>query len=768
MMFGIPPTAGPKPAFMRFSEKEFHSVYAKTQQSLTAFATEIQMPEDSKEDIQEPEDLDEPGLDFLDLSELPLGNPEAANAFVRDLVDRPNDLFFQPHLRKVDLGSVGKKDLAIRILKWLRFKRGVTHIHTFRSQPFGQSNNDGDDIDDTDGDVLKPLDIKKLEWLALHISIQTVEAVAPNVEEVTVVWKQKLGPDGWLFALKHGTLEKLKKINIASVVNDKICFPRGHVISKNLIPAFMNRLASCRPEIEVSYYEPHVSGELPDLAISNDNSPDTGDDWFNELQRWRLHPIHELTPPSPVRVAILDTGVDAFHPILRDKIVAQKSFLPQAHDFVDSVGHGTHLAGLVLKVAPQADILVGRVFTRTKKDAQTAAEGIQWAIDNKVDIILCSWGFRTEYERDALEKVIKLAFESDICVIAATPNRDDATSKDYTYPAEFEEVLAIAGCGQSAERRVFTCPKHDFLFPGTNLSSAYPRYLAGEGESEFRLSGSSMAAAVAAGYSAMLLEYRSALDIGKRKVEFLRTLLRAVMFGKDEVSHRFVTWKDFNNKAWGRSGSSDEEHVESLKKFLRKNLGPAAVDQVAPPAPMDAGELQRPRPPPTPCHTKSPPAVRPSPPHHFHRPNPFTNGGYSQRNRSPPPKYDSWASSSTYQHLNTPSPQQQRSKADGRASSTSRDRQGEPFSRPANPPANPSPQNEYFVCSNCGRYLPPFLKGNHQCSLRQAKEQEEEEKKVIDDNLCPKCNYMVPPWKKSTHPCFQPALPAKALKFFWA
>jgi subtilisin family serine protease len=75
-----------------------------------------------------------------------------------------------------------------------------------------------------------------------------------------------------------------------------------------------------------------------------------------------------------IKVAILDTGIDAGHHKFHSCINSRKSFLPDAHDFLDPDGHGTHMAGLVHHVAPNAKLLIGRIFDNTSYNQVCAAE----------------------------------------------------------------------------------------------------------------------------------------------------------------------------------------------------------------------------------------------------------------------------------------------------------------------------------------------------------------------------------------------------------
>ena len=73
-----------------------------------------------------------------------------------------------------------------------------------------------------------------------------------------------------------------------------------------------------------------------------------------------------------VRIAILDTGIDlpeyALH-TYEDRVKDFKDWIlgeEGRSQWTDSDGHGTHSAGLLMKVAPEADIYVARVFEKQK------------------------------------------------------------------------------------------------------------------------------------------------------------------------------------------------------------------------------------------------------------------------------------------------------------------------------------------------------------------------------------------------------------------
>lgn len=105
-----------------------------------------------------------------------------------------------------------------------------------------------------------------------------------------------------------------------------------------------------------------------------------------------------------VKVAVLDTGVDATHPDLRGRVAEQKNF-SQSPDTVDHVGHGTHVAATIAGtgaaangerkgVAPDADLLIGKVLGDDGSGNESdVIAGMEWAAANApiVNMSLGSW-----------------------------------------------------------------------------------------------------------------------------------------------------------------------------------------------------------------------------------------------------------------------------------------------------------------------------------------------------------------------------------------
>lgn len=183
------------------------------------------------------------------------------------------------------------------------------------------------------------------------------------------------------------------------------------------------------------------------------------------------------------RVLILDTGIDRDHPALKDNYEKGQDFVgdnnsPYAE--ADKVGHGTHVAGTVgalfgtegfVGVAPKAKMLMGRVCSELGCSNIAVTTGINWGIQEKVDIISMSLGgpFATLAERRAVEA----AEAAGVVVVAASGN--DGQPR-VSYPAAFPTAIAVGAMNEKVEKADFSNwgPELDVMAPGVAVVSAVP------------------------------------------------------------------------------------------------------------------------------------------------------------------------------------------------------------------------------------------------------------------------------------------------------
>jgi subtilisin family serine protease len=110
-----------------------------------------------------------------------------------------------------------------------------------------------------------------------------------------------------------------------------------------------------------------------------------------------------------VKVAVLDTGVDAKHPDLKDKIAGfcevsadgRRVEEPAKESWRDSAEHGTHCCGTVvggrasgrwIGMAPNAKILAAMVLKNGIGTDAQILKGMEWAINKGADVISMSLG----------------------------------------------------------------------------------------------------------------------------------------------------------------------------------------------------------------------------------------------------------------------------------------------------------------------------------------------------------------------------------------
>jgi subtilisin family serine protease len=144
-----------------------------------------------------------------------------------------------------------------------------------------------------------------------------------------------------------------------------------------------------------------------------------------------------------VKIAVLDTGVDATHPDLKDQVIATKNF-STATTTADKVGHGTHVASIAAGtgaaspagsggkykgVAPGAKILAGKVLDDTGSgDDSGILAGMEWAAEQGAQVVNLSLGGMDTPEIDPLEAAVnKLSAEKGMLFAIAAGNSGPET-----------------------------------------------------------------------------------------------------------------------------------------------------------------------------------------------------------------------------------------------------------------------------------------------------------------------------------------------------
>lgn len=201
---------------------------------------------------------------------------------------------------------------------------------------------------------------------------------------------------------------------------------------------------------------------------------------------------------ASARVMVLDTGIDKDHPSLKENIEAMKDFVGdnnKPYPAWDQVGHGTHCAGTIAGmvdetgftgVAPSAKILMGRVCSTQGCSNLAVAKGINWGIEQKVDVISMSLGgsFSTPSERNAVAQALK----AGVTVVAASGN--DGSNK-VGYPAALPGVIAVGAMDVNETKADFSQygPELSVVAPGVAVNSSVPQGTGRESKVELTING---------------------------------------------------------------------------------------------------------------------------------------------------------------------------------------------------------------------------------------------------------------------------------------
>lgn len=202
-----------------------------------------------------------------------------------------------------------------------------------------------------------------------------------------------------------------------------------------------------------------------------------------------------------MRVAILDSGIFP-HIDLREKIIYGKNFTSEGNsqNVEDNNGHGTHVAGIIHDIIPEAQLLIVKVLDRYGKgNIEDVTEGIYYAIEKNVDIINISISF--EDEDKEMEEAIQLAKDKNIPVICAAGNNNVIE-----YPAQYG--ISAGSLDPTSGNISEFCSKDCVIYaPGENVTSTYLN------DSYETMTGTSMATAKVTGYIAK--EIKNKRDIVK-------------------------------------------------------------------------------------------------------------------------------------------------------------------------------------------------------------------------------------------------------------
>jgi len=222
------------------------------------------------------------------------------------------------------------------------------------------------------------------------------------------------------------------------------------------------------------------------------------------FQQVNLGDVHGAYQGDQQLIAVIDTGIDLRHPALINKLengidLVDNDNLPNDRGPGLVQGHGTHIGGVILHVAPESRILPIRVLDPDGRgDIFAVATAIEWAVNHDADVINLSLG--TIEDSQILHDAVRWATERGVTIVAAAGNDN---SLELHYPAAYTETLAITAVGEKMSKADFANYGDwvDLAAPGVGITSTV---VSAQGSGYASWSGTSMAAPFVSGTVAIL------------------------------------------------------------------------------------------------------------------------------------------------------------------------------------------------------------------------------------------------------------------------
>ncbi len=240
------------------------------------------------------------------------------------------------------------------------------------------------------------------------------------------------------------------------------------------------------------------------------HSAQEGVDWG--VSSYGIPSLWMTSKGEGVTVAVIDTGVSP-HSALKDVVVDYRNFSSDS-DVYDTLGHGTHVAGVIgaktglaKGIAPEVKILSLKVLGHSVMGSNEAvATAVLHATEAKADIVCMSLGSSKPDSR--VHEAVKKAQAAGVIVVCAAGNDGGAVN----FPAAFQETIAVGAVDRNGNACEFSSRGKEIAVaaPGQDITSTWL------GEGYATVSGTSMAAPFVAGVLAL---YVSAQKKDGRKVD---------------------------------------------------------------------------------------------------------------------------------------------------------------------------------------------------------------------------------------------------------
>jgi len=205
-----------------------------------------------------------------------------------------------------------------------------------------------------------------------------------------------------------------------------------------------------------------------------------------------------------VRVAVVDSGVDATHPSLesciRGGVVVRmrgNSARYEPFDGVDSSGHGTACAGIISRLAPDAEIWSVKVLGADCRGSEAAfLAGLRWAVEQDFPLVNLSLGTKNLNFYSEFHTLLDEAYFQGTLLVSAASNEGDSS-----LPSDLAPVVSVDYDYLPDPETIHLCSKRSIFLvaPGVMIDAPVP------GGGTAKMTGTSFAAPHVTGLIARIL-----------------------------------------------------------------------------------------------------------------------------------------------------------------------------------------------------------------------------------------------------------------------
>lgn len=275
----------------------------------------------------------------------------------------------------------------------------------------------------------------------------------------------------------------------------------------------------------IAYAEPNY--KLKIAAADGPDDPKMDKVWgYYQIRTHKLW-LAGYKVTNPIKVAVIDTGVDYNHKDLKGAVIKGANTITGSRDPFDGHGHGTHVAGVIgahedrsgiVGVAAGAQIYAIKSLDDGGEGPEDGiAQGVMDAVNAGCKVINMSLGGPLDVQ--ALRDAVAEANRRGVLVVVAAGNEE--SEGDDHFPAAYPEALAVGATMPNDERAFFSNYGSyvDIAAPGVLIMSTLP-----DNEYDY-LDGTSMAAPHVAGAAALLMSRHPELSVEQVKSVLKSTAL---------------------------------------------------------------------------------------------------------------------------------------------------------------------------------------------------------------------------------------------------